>query len=257
MKNRFLIIPGAVLLLFIFIALLLKPVHKKEARRPAERATKGRIAIVLDDWGYHLNNLEIIGQIKQPITCAVLPGLKNTQLVAQKLHKFGFEIILHLPMEPKEKYRLEKNTITTNMGQEQIERILDQDLAMVIFAKGISNHMGSRITENLNSSTMIMLEIKKRNLYFLDSFVTAKSVCSTLARKIKLRFAKRDVFLDNRPDSEYIRKQIIGLKNLAHARGKAIGIGHDRRNTLLVLKEMLPQLEKEGYKFVFVSEIAK
>jgi len=256
MKNKFLIISAAVLLLFIFIAAFLKPVYKKEARRPA-RAVKGRIAIVIDDWGYQLNNLEIIGQIKQPLTCAVLPGLKNTQVVAQKLDKLGFEVILHLPMEPKEKYRLEKNTITMNMRQSQIRRILDQDLATVIFAKGISNHMGSRITEDLNSSTMIMLEIKKRNLYFLDSFVTAKSICALLARKMRLRFARRDVFLDNRLDPEYIRNQINGLKNLARRRGFAIGIGHDRRNTLLILKEMLPQLEKEGYKFVFVSEIAR
>ena len=254
---KFLILSAAVLLLLIFITFFLKPVYKQEARRPAPSAVKGLIAIVIDDWGYHLNNLEIIGQIKQPLTCAVLPGLKNTQLVAQKLHKLGFEVILHLPMQPKEKYKLEKDTITIDMGQEQIRSILKRDLASVIFAKGVSNHMGSRITENLNSSTMVMLEIKKRNLYFLDSFVTAKSICALLARKMSLRFAKRDVFLDNRDDPEYIRRQINALKNFARVRGRAIGIGHDRRNTLLILKEMLPQLQKEGYKFVFVSEMTR
>ena len=72
-----------------------------------------------------------------------------------------------------------------------------------------------------------------------------------------LRFARRDVFLDNRDDPEYIRSQVIELKNLARSRGQAIAIGHDRKNTLLILKEMLPQLAEEGYKFVFVSEIAR
>ncbi|MDP2044111.1 MAG: divergent polysaccharide deacetylase family protein, partial [Candidatus Omnitrophota bacterium] len=127
----------------------------------------------------------------------------------------------------------------------------------VIFAKGVSNHMGSRITEDASSSAMIMQEVKKHNLYFLDSFVTAKSVCARLAKKMGLSFAKRDIFLDNRDDPEYIRSQIIGLKNLARSRGQAIGIGHDRKNTLLILKEMLPRLAEEGYKFVFVSEIAR
>lgn len=212
---------------------------------------------MIDDWGYHLDNLVIAAGIKQPLTCAVLPGLKNSSLVAEKLHKLGFEVILHLPMEPKGKRGLEKDTIAINMGRQQMRLILDKDLTSVIFAKGVSNHMGSRITEDTNSSTMIMLEIKRRNLYFLDSFVTAKSVCAPLARKIGLRFARRDVFLDNRDDPEYIRNQISVLKNLARLHGQAIGIGHDRKNTLLALKEMLPQLKNEGYKLVFVSEIAR
>jgi len=39
--------------------------------------------------------------------------------------------------------------------------------------------------------------------------------------------------------------------------GQAIGIGHDRKNTLKVLKEQLPRLAEEGYQFVFVSEVVK
>lgn len=242
--------------MFIFISVIVTVLHKKEALKIVPVA-KGRIAIVIDDWGYHLNNLEIISRIKQPLTCAVLPNLKNTKLVAEKLHKLKTEIILHLPMQPKEKRRLEKDTIAINMSSEKMRNILNKDLTNVIFAKGVSNHMGSRITEDLNSSEIIMAEVKKRNLYFLDSFVTAESVCPGLARKIGLRFVKRDIFLDNRDDPEYIRNQIIELKNLARIRGEAIGIGHDRKNTLLILKEMLPQLAEEGYKFVFISEIAK
>lgn len=251
MKNKSLIIITLILLALTFIAVI-----KKRPPKVAPVA-KGRIAIVIDDWGYHLNNLGIISQIKQPLTCAVLPNLKNTKIVAQKLHKLKAEIILHLPMQPKEKHRLEKDTIAINMSGEKMRSILDADLANVIFAKGVSNHMGSRITEDLNSSEIIMAEVKKRNLYFLDSFVTAESVCPGLARKIGLRFVKRDIFLDNRDDPEYIRSQITGLKNLARLRGAAIGIGHDRKNTLLILKEMLPQLAEEGYKFVFVSEVAR
>ena len=256
MKNKSLIIFALVLLLFVFIALILSPLYKKAALKVKPRL-KVKIAIVIDDWGYHLDNLAIAGGIKQPLTCAILPGLKNSRSVAKKLHKLGFEVILHLPMEPKGKRGLEKDTIAINMGRQQMRGILDKDLTTVIFAKGVSNHMGSRITEDTNSSAMIMLEIKKRNLYFLDSFVTAKSVCAPLARKMGLRFARRDVFLDNRDEPEYIRNQINVLKNLARIHGQAIGIGHDRRNTLLVLKKMLPQLTKEGYKFVFVSEIVR
>jgi hypothetical protein len=102
-----------------------------------------------------------------------------------------------------------------------------------------------------------MQEIKKHDLYFLDSFVTANSVCAPLAKKFGLKFAKRDVFLDNQNNPEYIKNQLGELKKIANRQGLAVGIGHDRKNTLLVLKETLPELAKEGYKFVFVSEIAR
>ena len=248
--------------MIIFIAIILTPLYKPKAPpkiKPVKitHVLKGMIAIVIDDWGYNQNNLEIARQIKQPLTCAVLPNLKNTSAVAQKLHKLGKEIILHLPMEPKETRRLEKDTISVSMSQEEIHKIIDKDLVNFVFAKGVSNHMGSRVTGDIKTSTMVMQEIKKRNLYFLDSFVTATSVCAPLAKKMGLRFSQRDVFLDNQSNPEYIKNQINELKKIAYRQGIAIGIGHDRKNTLLVLKEMLPSIAKEGYEFVFVSKVAK
>lgn len=259
MHNKTLKLLGVSLFLLIFIALILIPLHKKPPVKKIPlshgRVIRGRIAIVIDDWGYNLNNFSIIKQIKQPLTCAILPGLKDSNLVMQKLNSLGFEIILHLPMEPKEKYNLENNTITLGMDAEQISKIFEQDLLSITLAKGISNHMGSRITEDEKSSAMVMAEAKKRKLYFFDSFVTNQSVCPVLAKKINIRFAKRDVFLDNQNDSAYIKGQLIKLKKMARRQGSAIGIGHDRKNTLLVLKEMLGQLEKEGYELVFLSQV--
>ena len=260
MKNKTFMFLGISLLLFVFVALILIPLSRKVPLKvPVKKIPKlvGRIAIVIDDWGYSLNNLSIIERIKQPLTCAILPGLKNSNLVTRELNNLGFEIILHLPMEPKEKYNLEKNTITLGMDAGQISNIFEKDLASVTFARGVSNHMGSRITENIKASTLVMAEAKKRKLYFFDSFVTSLSVCPALAKKNKIRFVKRDVFLDNQNDPEYIKGQLIKLRNLARSRGLAVGIGHDRKNTLLVLKEMLGQLEKEGYKFVFLSEAVR
>jgi hypothetical protein len=256
MKNKPLIITASILVFLLFIALILTPVYKK---LPAKKvsAVRGRIAIVIDDWGYHLDNLKIAKEIKAPLTCAILPNLKNSGPVARQLHNLGFEIILHLPMEPKERIRLEKNTITSNMNAQEVYGILNRDLASVIFAEGISNHMGSRITEDKKISKIVMAEAKKRKLYFLDSFVTPKSVCGEIAAKIKVRFARRDVFLDNQDDPIYIKGQLIKLKELAQRKGTVIAIGHDRKNTLTVLNKMIPEMQKEGYKFIFVSEIAR
>lgn len=229
--------------------------EKKEAAPPAA-PVKAKIAIVIDDWGYNKDNLNIAEQIKHPFTASVLPRLDYSREVAQELHGMGFEVILHLPMEPREKFRLEQDTILSSMDEEEIRDIIGRDLEDIRYAAGVSNHMGSRITEDPKAMAIVFKELKKKGLFFLDSVVSSGSVCRELAKKYGLRFVRRDVFLDNEEEPEYIKKQISQLKRKARQRGYAVGIGHDRRNTLKVLSEVMPQLEREGYKLVFVSELA-
>jgi polysaccharide deacetylase 2 family uncharacterized protein YibQ len=248
-----LILSLVIIIQWLVIFTLTKP---KKPPKPVEVIVKAKIAIVLDDWGYNLNNVPIIEQLKYPITVSVLPSLSYSRLVSEELGRRGFEVILHLPMEPREKYKLEKNTVTTAMSEATIANILSRDLDSIVNAKGVSNHMGSRATENPRTMGVILKEIEKRNLYFLDSFVSARSVCADVAGKEHVKFAKRDVFLDNQQEPGYIRSQIKKLKTKAKVFGQAIGIGHDHKVTLEVLREAMPELEKEGYKFVFVSELA-
>lgn len=220
-------------------------------------AIKGKIAICIDDWGYNLNNLVLLEQLNYPLTISVLPNLNYSQPIARELHRRGFQIILHLPLEPREKFRLEKNTIMTSMDEATIKNILKQDLDSLAYSCGVSNHMGSKVTEDSRTMGIIFRELKRRNLYFLDSLVSSDSICFDLAQKMHLGFAKRDIFLDNTEEREYIKGQIYKLKTRARVFGQTVGIGHDRRVTLEVLKEVMPEIEKEGYRFVFVSELVK
>lgn len=254
-KKIILILSVLVIIESVFIIHLWISRPKRLPKIPA--AIKGKIAIVIDDWGYNLNNLHILEQIKYPLTVSVLSDLNYSQIIAEELHRRGLEIILHLPMEPYEKVRLEQNTIMTYMDEPTIKSIIDRDLANVPHVLGVSNHMGSKATEDLNTMGIIFKELTKRHLYFLDSLVSSKSICSDLANKMHLLFAKRDIFLDNKEEPEYIRKQIYKLKIKAKVYGQAIGIGHDRAITLDVLKDVMPELEKEGYRFVFVSELVR
>ena len=216
---------------------------------------KGRIAIVLDDWGYNLNNLAVLKQIKSPLTLSILPNLAYSKEISERMHNLKYQIILHLPMEPKEKLRLENNTIMASMSEDTIRNIMNDDLNNIVYAKGISNHMGSNVTRDARVISVIFGELKKRGLFFLDSYVSNESVCSDMASKMGVGFIRRDIFLDNKNEPEYIRSQLYKLKSKAKIYGYAVGIGHDRRTTLEVLKEVMPELEKEGYKFVYLSEL--
>ncbi len=254
-KAAVLILAAVIIIETALIIYLLASRPKKITKKPPE--VKGKIAIVIDDWGYNLNNLYILDQIKYPLTMSILPDLAYSRTIAAMLNKRGIEIILHLPMEPREKFRLEKNTILITMDGPTIREIVNRDLDDISYAKGASNHMGSKATEDSRTMAIVFEELKKRNLFFLDSFVSPKTICFPLARKVRIGFARRDVFLDNKEEPGYIRQQIYKLKVRAKICGEAIGIGHDRQVTLEVLKEVMPELEKEGYRFVFVSELLK
>lgn len=218
---------------------------------------KGKIAIVLDDWGYNKNNFPLLNEIKYPITGAVLPNLSYSRQAAAELHKRGFEVILHLPMQPQGDEPQEKNTILTSLTDNEIRKIVSRDLSEIAYAKGANNHMGSLATEDPRVMEDVFSELKRRRLYFLDSFVTPKSICLSSTNKINIPFARRDVFLDNDEDPDYIKQQLNKLKEVASQQGYAVGIGHDRNNTVRVLIEVMPEIAKEGFEFVPLSEIVK
>lgn len=268
-KNYIKLIYALIAIIVIESAFLFVLLQKKEKVSVAERRERisrrvkpekyiGKIAIVLDDWGYSLNNLKAIQDLKEPLTLAILPRRAYSTQIAKAARDYNKEVILHLPLEPHQenKYHLEPDTILTKMPRREVLKILELDFKSVPYIKGISNHMGSFATENEPLMKIIFEELKRRKLYFLDSF-TGKTICKDLAERVNLPYARRHVFLDNKSDSEYILAQIEILAKIAKQEGHAIGIGHDRTKTLEVLTRAIPDLRKRGFKFVYVSELTE
>ena len=67
--------------------------------------------------------------------------------------------------------------------------------------------------------------------------------------------ARRNVFLDNDDDEEKITEQLMKLVKKSEELGSAIGIGHLKPKTLKVLIKHIPELQKKGFKFEFVSKM--
>ncbi len=226
---------------------------------------KGLVAFVIDDWGYNRRNIDLLLQIERPLTLSILPGLRYSSYVAEAAGKGGelYDIILHLPLESKSNIAAERNTIRTNMEEARILSLLEDNIKTVPGLIGVSGHQGSEATEDKRVMRVILSELKKRDLFFLDSATTADSVCPGVAHDIKLRFAQRDVFLDltDQTDLEnfesYIKGQIQELASIAMKQGTAIGIGHNRRATLRVIKDIIPELEEQGIKIVPLKELVR
>jgi uncharacterized protein len=222
-----------------------------------QKPFKGKIAIVLDDWGYNQAVLAPVLNLKTPITYAILPNLAFSQKIDQAVIANGGEIILHLPLEPHNaaKHPLEKNTILTTMNKQEISEITLADINSLPNLRGINNHMGSKATEDENVMSAIFEIIKQKNLYFLDSYTSNHSVLTDLAARKNITLLKRDVFIDDVNDKENIKNQLIKAKDIAQKTGVVIVIGHAKALTIETLGEMIPILEKQGYKFVYLSQL--
>lgn len=225
--------------------------------RAAAQVVRPKLAIVLDDWGYNIKNLDRVLEIKGPLTLSVLPALPYSTAVADKASAKGFQVIMHMPMEPKAKMRLELSTLCTSMSDDEIRAAFNKSLQSVPYASGISNHEGSKATEDLRLMGVLFDELKKHDMFFLDSLVTNDSSGEYLANKLGVKFVKRSIFLDNESDPSYIKKQFEKAVSIALKNGEAVAIGHDRQNTIAVLTELVPKLDGRGIDVVPVSELAR
>lgn len=233
------------------------PATAPAAAPAAARPGKGpKVAIVLDDFGYNKNNLDALFGIDQPVTLSVLPNQRFSADVARTAESKGYEVILHLPLEPHSKdIGQEADTIRTGMGEKDVASRLRKDLDSVPGIDGVSNHMGSKATEDRKLMALVLKHVKAHNLFFFDSLTSERSVCAQVARDVGVQYGRRDIFLDNSNDEAAIEAQMRQVRDMAFARGTAIAIGHDRKNTVAVLSRMMPEMAREGIRFVYLSEV--
>ena len=217
-----------------------------------------RVAIVIDDFGYTMNNLPAFFDMNEPLTFSILPNLRHSRDVATAAKEHGCEIILHMPMASHRKdVKEEADTLKPGDNKKIVEARLAKAIESVPGLKGLSNHMGSKATEDKELMSGILTYLKKHNLYFFDSLTSDKSVCREVAGSIGIPFAQRDIFLDNSNKVDSIGIELADLEKLALKRGRAIAICHDRKNTAIALAKAMPQMAKDGIEFVYLSEMVK
>lgn len=215
-----------------------------------------RVSFIIDDVGYNEKALPAALAIKCPVDFSVLPRLAFSKKLAIALKKKGFEIMLHLPMESESKaVEQEKVTIKAGSPKEMIKKTIDEDLDEIPGVVGINNHMGSKATKDEAVMVAVLSETKAKGVFFVDSMTSNKSAAGKAALKAGVKIGERDVFLDNKKEPKYVKKQIERLKTIALAKKKAIGIGHFHPVTLKAIEDMRPELEEAGIKIVFVSEL--
>ena len=215
------------------------------------------IAIVIDDLGLSRSATQAVLSLPPPITTSFLAYADDLQRQADAAREKGHELLLHAPMEPNNpEMDPGTNALRSDMSEEEISQKLSTMLSSFTGYVGLNNHMGSMFTANAKAMSVVIGELKKRGLLFLDSLTAADSVAWKTARDQYVPYAVRNVFLDNSLNEADIMAQLSLLEKQALKHRAVVGIGHPHKITVKTLKKWIPAARQKGFVFVPVSTIA-
>ncbi len=216
------------------------------------------IAIVLDDVGVNRAHAEAAINLPAEITLSFMTYANGVAGMAARAHARGHELMVHVPMEPVgEDNDPGPNALKVNLTDAEILRRLRWGLDRFDGYVGINNHMGSRFTQDDRGMRLVMEELQRRHLLFLDSRTIANSVGERIAGEMGVAHVSRDVFLDDDMSGAAVEKQLAIAERVARETGQVIAIGHPHPATIAAIKAWLPRAKAQGFIIAPLSVVAK
>ncbi len=215
-----------------------------------------RIALIIDDIGLSRRRAYRALALPVPLTVAILPYAPAPQKLADDARRRGDEVLVHLPMEPQNrKADPGPNALLTGVGTAELRRRLQWNLSRFSGYVGVNNHMGSRFMQNRKGMLLLIGELARQRLMFLDSRTIAPSLGYEMAQAAGLPAAGRDVFLDIDGNGSDVTPQLREVERIARRTGLAIVIGHPHDNTLQALEKWIPAALARGFVFVPLTAV--
>ena len=220
-----------------------------------DQAPPPTIAIIIDDMGHDLEEGRRLVQMEQPLTLSFLPYRPYTSQLAILAHRHHKEIMLHAPMANTRNFSLGPGGLTPGMDERTLTITLRRALQSIPYVRGVNNHMGSLLTQQLQPMDWVMRELDRYPLFFVDSRTIASSVAADVARAYRIPTLTRDIFLDHEQTEAFIDHQFRELIRRARKHGTAIAIGHPHKVTVDYLEKHLPELDAQGIAIATVSGV--
>ncbi|MGB0671258.1 MAG: divergent polysaccharide deacetylase family protein [Rhodospirillales bacterium] len=215
------------------------------------------IALVIDDLGLDRRRTARALELSGPLTMAFLTYADDLGQQTRMAREAGHELLVHIPMEPSSaSVDPGPEFLETGTDEAEIRRRLDWGLSRFEGYVGFNNHMGSRFTSDPTAMGVVLDEVRKRGLLFLDSRTSSQAVAHNLAPDMGIPWAERNVFLDHVDTEEAVARQLAEMETLARKHGYAVAIGHPRDATLNQLEHWLATAGRD-FQLVPISAIAR
>ncbi|HHE9517856.1 TPA: divergent polysaccharide deacetylase family protein [Haemophilus influenzae] len=206
---------------------------------------QSKLAIVIDDVGYHSKEDAAIFAMPREISVAIIPAAPYARARNQEAKSQGRDILIHMPMQPISAIKIEDGGLHLGMSAAQVNDRVNTAKNIVRDAIGMNNHMGSAATADPQLMTYLMTALQEKHLFFLDSRTIGKSVAGKIAKEQGVRSLDRHIFLDDSNEFADIQRQFKAAIHYARKHGTAIAIGHPRPNTIAVLQAGLRNLPED------------
>lgn len=213
----------------------IKKVVNIDDKPKAVLSNRPKLAIVIDDVTTQ-QQLNQINNIGYTITSSLLPPTSRHPNSAKIAKSLPFYMI-HFPMQASTFSGEEVGTLRVGDSYEKIEKRVAQIRKWYPNAKYTNNHTGSKFTADYESMDRLFRALIKYDFVFVDSRTTAKTVGKKMAKKYKIPYIVRNVFLDNEQNFAYIQNQLKKAIKIAKKNGYAIAICHPHPITMKVLRE--------------------
>ncbi|HHE9947702.1 divergent polysaccharide deacetylase family protein [Haemophilus influenzae] len=206
---------------------------------------QSKLAIVIDDVGYHSKEDAAIFAMPREISVAIIPAAPYARARNQEAKSQGRDILIHMPMQPVSAVKIEDGGLHLGMSEAQVNDRVNTAKNIVRDAIGMNNHMGSAATADPQLMTYLMTALQEKHLFFLDSRTIGKSVAGKIAKEQGVRSLDRHIFLDDSNEFADVQRQFKAAIHYARKHGSAIAIGHPRQNTIAVLQAGLRNLPED------------
>ncbi len=229
--------------------------YEKKPPKGAERKViktvkKPKLAIIIDDVSFR-RDVDAIKALDIPLTMSFLPPNKNHPNSAKLATKQAYYMV-HIPLEAMHFNAQENGVLYAKDSQQTIMNRIESIKREFPKVKYINNHTGSKFTANEIAMNRLLFALRKKNIMFIDSRTTAKTMVPRVMKNYGLPYIARDVFLDHIADVKEIKRQLKRAIAIAKRSGSAIAIGHPRPDTLQALRESKQLLK--GVELVGIND---
>jgi polysaccharide deacetylase 2 family uncharacterized protein YibQ len=219
---------------------------------------KPMIAVVLDDVGVARSHAELAIDLPGAVTLSFMTYADGVADMAARARAKGHELMLHVPMQPLDgDVDAGPQVLAVDQSEQELLKRLAWGLDRFPGYIGINNHMGSRFTQDERGMAVVLAELKRRGLLFLDSRTIGNTVGDKLAARMGVAHVMRDVFLDNEMDEDAVYRKLVETERIAASKGQAVAIGHPHPATIAALRAWIPKAEARGFVIVPLSAVAK
>ncbi len=227
-------------------------------RQRGDFAVKGRIALIVRGLGVDSGLTErAIAQMPHQVAMGFVPYGDDLPTWTRRAQADRHDILIQIPLEPEgyPETNPGPHTLLTSLSIDENLEHLDWLLDRFDGVTGVTNYLGDKFASSPGSFAPMLMELKARDLLYVDDSKAANATTRQLARQVSLAYSVADIVIDAEREPEAIARNLEALETQAREDGAVVAIAHAHDATLSALESWLEKLNDRGLALVPITDL--